>query len=103
MAERGQPGGVLVMTGTPWAHSWSTAADTYFEFHSATALTTRPRGLPEWGGPPVTGERAQQVIGADLVRDQRSGNAEHVRPLGVDLLPVDLVAGDCFQRPVRRR
>ncbi len=63
--------------------------------------------------PPVLGERGaerdrvaftpehpQQVVRPDLVGDERSGDAEHVRPVRGDPLEVHLVAGDGLQRPV---
>ena len=56
--------------------------------------------LPERGGVSVAAEHPQQVVGADLVGDQRPGHAQHVWPLGGDLGDVDRVAGDRLQRAV---
>jgi hypothetical protein len=56
--------------------------------------------LAERGGVALAAEHPQQVIGADLVGDQRACHAEHVRPLLPDLAQVDLVPGDRLQRPV---
>jgi hypothetical protein len=46
--------------------------------------------LPERGGVPVAAEHAQQVVGPDLVGDQRAGDSQHVRLLGRDLGDVDV-------------
>lgn len=60
---------------------------------------------PQRGRVALAAEHPQQVVGPDLVGDQRSGDPEHVRPVRLDTPQVDLVAGHRLQRPVpvRRR
>ena len=48
----------------------------------------------------VAAEHPQQVVGADLVGDQRPDDAKHVGPMLDDLVQVDVVTGDRVERPV---
>jgi hypothetical protein len=58
-----------------------------------------PSGV-EWA---FAAEHPQPVVGPDLVGDQGTGDAEHVRPVHDHLVQVHPVAGQRLQRPVRAR
>jgi hypothetical protein len=55
---------------------------------------------PQRGRASFAAEHPQQVVGPNLIGDERPGHPQHVRPVRRDLLQVDLVAGHVFQRSV---